>query len=191
MKTLRRLCGVVLVMLGLVWGVGPAWAAPGDEAETSTTLDWRQLGMGSAVSFGAMNAPQTVTIPVPDGVRPTTLTGQLQPAVNVVNGYVEVQSGDGQVIGAIPVPAAGAAVRATPFTVDLSATQVQGDTAVIRLVLRSADLDQVCGPIPQLSLTNLAVSFAGGQALPATVEQFFPVGTAERRCVRGPGADRF
>ena len=126
------------------------------------------------MSFGAMNAPQTVTIPVPDGIRPTSLTGQLEPAVNVVDGYVEVQRSDGQIVGAVPVPAADTPLQATPFAIDISAVPVQDRAAVIKVVLRSAGGDQVCGPIPQLTLSNLAVTFAGGQALPTTVEQFFP-----------------
>ena len=72
---LRRLLGAVLAALIVGMGaVAPAAAAPGDG---TTTLNWRQLGMGTSVTIDGADVPVGVSIPVPQGMSPMSRRSRL------------------------------------------------------------------------------------------------------------------
>lgn len=169
---LRRTLGVVLAALIIGVGVAaPAAAAPGDG---TTTLDWRQLGMGTSVTIDGADVPAGVSIPVPQGMSPTTLTGVVATATNVTDAFIQVARTDGTIIGTILVPRFGPRQLSTPFSVPLSAVPV-GDNgrADLRLTLRNGTDDSVCGPVPDVTLTNLNVGFRGVASVPDTIQDFF------------------
>lgn len=171
-RVLRRIwCAVVTALIVGGVAVAPAVAAPGDGP---TTLDWRQLGMGNSVSFDSADVPVGVSIPVPEGMSPTRLSGVVASATNVSDAFIQVARSDGTIVGTVVVPRFGPRQLSTPFSVPLSAVPV-GDNgrADLRLTLRNGDDDSVCGPIPDVSLTDLNVAYAGVASSPRTIQEFF------------------
>lgn len=169
---LRRLAGVLVAALIVgVAAVAPASAAPGDG---STTLSWQQLGMGSSVSIDSADVSVGVSIPVPEGMSPTRLTGVVASATNVSDAFIQVARTDGTIVGTVRVPRFGPQQLSTPFTVPLSAVPV-GDNgrADLRLTLRNTNADAVCGPIPDVSLTGLNVAYSGTASVPGTIQDVF------------------
>ncbi|WP_035718186.1 hypothetical protein [Gordonia terrae] len=169
---LRRLAGVLVAALIVgVAAVAPASAAPGDG---STTLSWQQLGMGSSVSIDSADVSVGVSIPVPEGMSPTRLTGVVASATNVSDAFIQVARTDGTIVGTVRVPRFGPQQLSTPFTVPLAAVPV-GDNgrADLRLTLRNSNADAVCGPIPDVSLTGLNVAYSGTASVPGTIQDVF------------------
>ncbi|WP_374614429.1 hypothetical protein, partial [Gordonia sp. (in: high G+C Gram-positive bacteria)] len=169
---LRRLLGATLVALVVGLGaVAPAAAAPGDG---TTTLNWRQLGMGTSVTIDGADVPVGVSIPVPQGMSPTTLTGVVASATNVTDAFIQVARTDGTIIGTVVVPRFGPRQLSTAFSVPLTAVPV-GDNgrADLRLTLRNGTDDSVCGPVPEVALTSLNVAFRGAATVPATIQDAF------------------
>ncbi|WP_238423543.1 hypothetical protein [Gordonia sp. 'Campus'] len=177
---LRRLwCLLATALVIATLAAAPAAAAPGDGvsgevAPGATTLDWRQLGMGNSVSFDSTDVAVGVSIPVPQGMSPTRVTGVVATATNVSDAFIQVARGDGTIVGTIVVPRFGPRQLSTPFAVPLGAVPVgQNGRADLRLTLRSAAGDSVCGPIPDVSLTGLRVDFGGVAAPPRTIQDVF------------------
>lgn len=169
---LRRILGVVLAALIVGMGaVAPAAAAPGDG---TTTLNWRQLGMGTSVTIDGADVPAGVSIPVPQGMTPTTLTGVVATATNVSDAFIQVARTDGTIIGTILVPRFGPRQLSTAFSVPLTGVPVgENGRADLRLTLRNGNDDSVCGPVPDVALTNLNVAFSGAASVPDTIQDFF------------------
>ncbi|EON30803.1 hypothetical protein GTC6_20755 [Gordonia terrae C-6] len=162
---------LVAALIVGVAAVAPASAAPGDG---STTLSWQQLGMGSSVSIDSADVSVGVSIPVPEGMSPTRLTGVVASATNVSDAFIQVARTDGTIVGTVRVPRFGPQQLSTPFTVPLAAVPV-GDNgrADLRLTLRNSNADAVCGPIPDVSLTGLNVAYSGTASVPGTIQDVF------------------
>ncbi|MEP9390756.1 hypothetical protein ABLE94_00655 [Gordonia sp. VNK1] len=167
----RSLLTVLLAALVLAISAAPATAAPGDPVQT--TLGWRQLGLGTSVEITAANAPQTIGIPVPDGTRPTTLTGVVASAVNVTDAFLQVTRFDGTILGTVAVPAFGPEQRSIGFSVPITGVPVVNGHTELRVTLRNPGIDALCGPEPDVNLANLAVAYTGTEIASATIEQFF------------------
>ncbi len=169
---LHRLAGVLATALVVgVAAVAPAAAAPGDG---SATLSWQELGMGSSVSIDSADVAVGVSIPVPEGMVPTRLTGVVASATNVSDAFIQVARNDGTIVGTVRVPRFGPQQLSTPFAVPLTAVPV-GDNgrADLRLTLRNTNADAVCGPIPDVSLTGLNVAYSGTASVPRTIQDVF------------------
>ncbi len=138
------------------------------------TLGWQQLGMSSALYFGAANTTQTATIPAPAGLAPITLSGMLHSATNIPSGYVEAQTTDGRFLGSVPVPDLAAGRTSVPFSIDVSSVPVIRNQAQVNMVLRISGGDTVCGPPPTLVISDFTVAFAGDVSPPTTLAQYFP-----------------
>ncbi len=169
---LRRLLAAVLAALIVGMGaVAPAAAAPGDG---TTTFNWRQLGMGTSVTIDGADVPVGVSIPVPQGMSPTTLTGVVASATNVTDAFIQVARTDGTIIGTVVVPRFGPRQLSTAFSVPLTAVPVGANgRADLRLTLRNGTDDSVCGPVPEVALTNLNVAFRGAATVPSTIQDVF------------------
>lgn len=166
----RSVLTVLLAALVLAISAAPATAAPGDPVQT--TLGWRQLGLGTSVEITAANAPHTIGIPVPDGTRPTTLTGVVASAVNVTDAFLQVTRADGTILGTVDIPAFGPEQRSIPFSVPITGVPVVNGHTELRVTLRNPGVDAICGPTPDVELADLAVAFAGTEIAPSTIEQF-------------------
>jgi hypothetical protein len=170
-------------------GAQPDAAAVSDAADTAAgsatpPLTWTQLGLADTMTLTGADQPVDVAVPVPAGVGPKTLTGQIGSAIGIADGRVDVLDGRGSVLGSIAVPADVATV---PFAVDLSAATVTDGTAALKLVLREKNpARDGCGPPPSVTLGQLATSYSGVTPDPATVADFLP-GYLDRVIVRvGP-----
>lgn len=146
------------------------------------TLGSTALGIEREVFLGP-NASQTLSLPVPGGLSPARLRGTLTSPVNISGGYLEFDDADGNLLGTVNLPPAGVAQAATPFDVDISALRVQSGSAALSVTLRSLDnagqipgqfTGQFCGPLQQLTMTNLAAVFTGTEPPVTTIAGFFP-----------------
>ncbi|WP_055477049.1 hypothetical protein [Gordonia sp. HS-NH1] len=168
-RLIRRLWCVLIAVLAVGMIAAPASAAP----LTTTTLDWRQLGLGTAVDIDGADAPISISVPVPEGMAPTVLSGVVASATVISDAFVQVTRNDGTILGTIPIPRFGADQRSIPFRLPLTRIDVSDGRADLRMILRLNDSGDVCGPDPQVSLTNLGVSYTGSAQVPSTISDVF------------------
>ena len=149
------------------------WAAS-DSADPSVTppIAWTQMGLPDRLDLIGSNQPTDTSVPVPAGVGPIVLTGQIGSVVNVANGRVDVLDGRGIVLGSIAVPADLATI---PFTMDISAAQITDGRAPLSFVLRDDNPSTTsCTQPPSLVLNQLTTSYSGPTPDPVTVADFLP-----------------
>ncbi|KUI32354.1 hypothetical protein AU195_08870 [Mycobacterium sp. IS-1496] len=173
----RAVTALVVAGLALVTSSPPA--AQADPANTVVTgsgaagqIRWESLGVAERMDLIGENQPADVSIPVPTGVRPNTLTGQVGSVVNVTDGRIEVMDGRDTILGSFPVPREA---ESKPFTVNISGAQIVDGSATLRFVLRDrGPVADSCSQPPSLSLTQLGNSFSGPTPDPRTVSDFLP-----------------
>lgn len=158
--------------------VGVAQAQPGDAAEVPNAagvrLAWPSLGLERETFLGA-NSSTTFEVPVPPGLTATRLQGLIHAPMNINAGYLEINDGDGKFLAAVDLPPQGSAQAVTPLDVDISAARVLNSTVGLSLTVRPLDnADRFCGPLQQLSLSDLATVFAGTETAATTIANFFP-----------------
>lgn len=135
-------------------------------------IRWESLGVSERLDLVGENQPLDVSIPVPSGVRPATLTGQAGAVVNVSDGRIEVMDRRDTILGSFPVPREA---ESRPFTVNISGAEVIDGSATLRFVLRDrGPAADSCSQPPSLSLTQLGNSFSGPTPNPKTVSDFLP-----------------
>ncbi|ULE33717.1 hypothetical protein K3G64_03170 [Mycobacterium sp. IDR2000157661] len=166
---------IVLLASG---GAAAALAQPdfgiADPAPGTTQMGWSQLGLSDRLVLLGYNQAGDVEVPVPQGVTPALVAGQIGSVVNVTTGKVDVLDGRGVALATIPVPADGAT---EPFLVDTSQAQVTDGRVAFSFVLRGDDGDgseRSCGQSPSVTLTQLAVTFSGDAPNPRVVADFLP-----------------
>lgn len=157
---------------------GMAHAQPDDPADppaaSTVTLDWRALGLEPEVSLGVISSTN-FTVPVPSGLAPVRLQGMLHAPVNIDAGFLEISDGDGRFLGAVGLPPGGSAAPVTPFDVDISAARLRNSNVDLSFTVRPQDdAAQYCGPLQQLSLSDLATVFTGTESPATTIANFFP-----------------
>lgn len=178
MKVLTRAVTAVAVA-GLALGVSGPPVALADPANTVVAglgsagqIRWESLGVSERLDLIGENQPVDVSIPVPAGVRPGTLTGQVGSVVNVADGRIEVMDGRDSILGSFPVPREA---ESKPFSVNVSGAEIVDGTATLRFVLRDrGPVADSCSQPPSLSLTQLGNSFTGPTPNPRTVSDFLP-----------------
>ncbi|MGQ9406674.1 hypothetical protein [Mycolicibacterium gilvum] len=160
----------------MIGSPGIALSQPSDEPPPppEVMLSGQQLGMASQVSFTELNMTQKVTIPVPDGMFPTTLSGLLDSVRNIPSGFVEARTSDGRTLGSVPIPNPADGQAATPFTLNIGSVPVVRREAQVNLVLHVSEIETVCTPPPNLVLSNFSATFGGAMLLPTTIEEFLP-----------------
>lgn len=166
----------VTASLAVLPGVSPAAAEPYVEAvagpSVTPAIGWAQLGLSDRMDIIGANLPADVSVPVPNGVTPTLLTGEVGSIVNVTDGRVDVIDGRGVVLGVIPLPAGAISV---PFTIDTSAAQVvDGRTRLSFVVRDTGPAATTCTQPPAVTLSRLATTFSGPAPDPTTVAGFLP-----------------
>ncbi|MFV1366036.1 hypothetical protein AAHH97_21760 [Mycolicibacterium elephantis] len=182
MKTIVRSVAAAVVLVAALWAQVMQPVLPEASAEprghgvpgsnVTPPIVWPELGLPDRLELIGANQTTGVSVPVPSGVKPTTLTGQIGSVVNVNQGRIEVLDGRGIVLGTIPVPGDLATV---PFRVDISAAEIKDGQAQLNFVLRdkSAATDS-CSQPPALALSQLAAAFSGPTPDPRTVADFLP-----------------
>lgn len=151
----------------------PAYVEPGyAEPATSPAIGWSQLGLSNEIQLLGANQPSDVEMPVPEGVTPTRLTGQIGSVVNTA-GRIDVLDARGMLIANIPIPAD---LDTVPFDIDISAAEVIDGVAKLSFRLRDFDNTRIdsCVQPPEVTLSQLAATYSGATPAPRTVADFLP-----------------
>jgi hypothetical protein len=170
------------ILVGSV--AGSAYAQPSDAADppgvasevdpAGVTLPWPTLGLSQGMDLYP-DSSQRVTVQVPAGLTATRLQGLIHAPMNIGNGYLEINDGEGKFLAAVNLPPAGAAQAVTPFDVDISAAGRRPSSIDLSFTLRALDgADRVCGPTQRLTLSDLVTVFTGDQPPVNTIANFFP-----------------
>ncbi|BBZ20466.1 hypothetical protein [Mycolicibacterium gadium] len=142
------------------------------EPNVTPAISLRQLGLPDKLEIIGSNQAFDTSIPVPEGIGPSMLTGQIGSVVNVIDGRVDVLDARGIVLGSIVVPMG---VSAVPFTVDISGAMVNEGRAPLSFILRDQNPPSTsCTELPSLSLSQLMTTFSGPTPDPTTVAGFLP-----------------
>lgn len=159
---------------------GPAMPVPAPPP----SISWTQLGRSDRLDIIGSDQAVDTDIPVPPGVTPGFLTGQIGSVVNTVDGRVDVLDGRGVFLGSVAAPADQASV---PFAVDISGAEVVAGVARLSFVLRDRNPpSDSCSRSPSLTLGQLGSSYLGQFPNPARVADFTP-GYVEEILIRtGP-----
>jgi hypothetical protein len=182
MRAIARALVVPLAVIGtvVVQGVlldGPVASAQPYEtaaAEPNATpaISLRQLGLPDRLELIGSNRAFDTSIPVPNGIGPSMLTGQIGSVVNVIDGRVDVLDARGVVLGSVVVPVG---VSTVPFTVDISGALVTEGRAPLSFILRDNNPpSNSCTQLPSLSMSQLMTTFSGPTPDPTTVAGFLP-----------------
>jgi hypothetical protein len=182
MRAFVRAFIVPLAVTGAIAGqsvppAGPVASAQPDvsvaaEPNVTPAIDWTQLGLPQNMDLVGSNQKFDTSIPVPEGIGPSLLTGQIGSVVNVTEGRVDVMDTRGVVLGSIPVPVG---VSTVPFTVDIAAAQVIEGRAPLSFILRENNPpSNSCSVLPSLTLSQLMTTYSGPTPDPTTVASFLP-----------------
>ncbi len=189
---MRCAAHLVLVLL-LLWA--SVVGADGIPARADTTaaagqpgvtppIDWTALGRSDRLDILGSDQVFDTDIPVPQGVTPDRISGQIGAVVNVIGGRVDVLDGRGALLGSIPAPADQASAA---FGVDVSRAQVIDGIARLTFVLRTRNPPaNSCTTPPSVLLSQLAATYLGTAPFPVVVSDFLP-GYADQFLIRtGP-----
>lgn len=172
-RVARALIAATVLVLPVVVGgsiPGPAHAAPGDP---EVALAWPSLGLNAGMTLGPYSATD-FTVPVPAGLTAVRVRGMIHAPMNIDGGSLEIDDGDGRFLGAVDLPPAASAAPVTPFDVDISGAHVQASSVKLTFTVRpGGNYDRICGPIQQLTLSDLTTVFTGAEAPVTTVATFF------------------
>ncbi|OAN42375.1 hypothetical protein [Mycolicibacterium iranicum] len=184
-SVVRVLVSVMVLFAPSVFGAA-AHAQPGDGGPApevaSVTLGWADLGMEREL-FLSPNDSQSFSVPVPAGLNATRLRGTINTPLNIDAGYVEIDDADGRLLATVDVLPAGPARAETPFDVDIAGARVRDSSVELSFTVRalgnpgqfsSQYEGQFCGPLQQLTVTNLATVFTGVEPPVTTIAGFFP-----------------
>ncbi|MCV7302815.1 hypothetical protein H7J93_24625 [Mycobacterium barrassiae] len=142
------------------------------EPNVTPAISWTQLGLPERMDLIGSNQKFDTSIPVPEGIGPALLTGEIGSVVNVVDGRVDVLDSRGIVLGSIGVPVG---VSTAPFLVDITAAQVTEGRAPLSFILRENNPpSNSCSVPPSLSLSQLMTTYSGPPPDPTTVAGFLP-----------------
>ncbi len=135
----------------------------------SPTLAITDLGLDPDLLLYGQIGTATLTVPVPAGMVPSTLNLTAQLPVNVRSATVTV-SQDNRILTQVDIPA-----QRGPVVIPLAGVQVVDNA--ISLLVRSylLPLDGYClDPTNPLRLTDVSLSYAGQEQVPAVVADFLP-----------------
>jgi hypothetical protein len=184
MTSVRRLSALLVAVLMAVGCLMAGHAAPSAVADPlnpgevtpppdpAPPIAWSALGRSDRIDILGADEAVDADIPVPQGVSPGLLIGQIGSVANTVDGRVDVLDQRGVVLGSITAPADA---TSAPFTVDISGAQVIDDVVTLSFVLRdhSPPTDSCTRP-PSVTLGQLATSYVGPTPYPARVADFEP-----------------
>jgi hypothetical protein len=128
--------------------------------------------MSDQVELIGANQSTDVTMPVPEGVTPLRLTGQISTAIDTA-GRIDVLDAQNLQVASIPVPAD---LATAPFTIDIARAQVVDDAASLKFVIRDYDNERTdsCVHPPEVTLSQIATTYSGDAVYPTTVADFLP-----------------
>jgi hypothetical protein len=147
----------------------PAGAA----AATSYTVAGSSIGLPAQVSLYETAATATYRLSTPAGEHPVELAGEMTAGANFGSGYLLVENAQGIVLRSVPVPAPTSISGQSFFTVSLAGLTTANGQTPLTLAIRGGNTP-ACTVPPHLTLTSLAVRYAGKPTAPTTIDSFFP-----------------
>ncbi|RIK05396.1 MAG: hypothetical protein DCC47_18320 [Acidobacteria bacterium] len=175
-QTIRR-AGHALLVPALaaltVLAAAPAAAQDPVDPPGDVVFGTQTLGFGDTVAFRGHSDTATLTVPVPDGLRPAAFDTTVQMPANVSRGWIDVQS-QGLLLARIDLPAAGTLV---PVSLPLEAAPVMDRAVTVTLTVHLLPFDGIC---PEdwtdrsVVLRDGRVRYTGAPTPPAVVADFLP-----------------
>lgn len=165
---------MLCLMLAAPAGAKPEYTATETSAAGDTPpIGLRQLGLSDKLTLLGSDQAVDVAVPVPHGVTPKVLTGQIGAVVNAVDARIDVFDGLGVHLDTIVAPKD---LTTQPFLVDISAANVNDDgTAPLSFILRQSNPPaDSCTQLSSATLSGLATVFSGPPPNPHTVSDFLP-----------------
>ena len=152
----------------------PLNSEPG--ADNEVTLPWPALGVADSMTLLGANTAQEFSLPVAAGLTPVRLRGLIHAPVDFGPGFVEITDGAGRFLATVDLPEVTPQQAVVPFDVDIAATQVAESTVRLSFTVRQPGIDaeQRCGLGESVEISDLSMLFAGTEAAPTTIAEFFP-----------------
>lgn len=160
-----------LIALTAVAPAALAEPAGSGRLANAPTLAMRDLGTSPTLSFYGMQGMQSLTIPVPPGLRPAALTADVELPVNLFIGSISVIQDD-RTISSVDLPA----VDRAPVSLPLDGAEVRDNTMTVQVRTNLVPPQGYCAydDTDPLQLTNTAVAFAGAERAPGAIADFLP-----------------
>lgn len=137
---------------------------------TAPTLPLAQLGAPPNLAFYGTQGIETLTIPVPAGLEPVTLTAITQLPVNVRSATVTVMQDD-RTISRVDIPSGDR----VPVVVPLAGAEIVDNAVTVVLRTYLLPVEGYClDPTNPLRLSDIVVTFAGVERSPTVVADFLP-----------------
>ncbi len=146
----RALAMPVAVAVTLLLPLGSVASAQDfeDDADTSvaasaaTPISFTELGRGTDIVFSSDDAPVLVTVPVPDGLTATAVTGILTAPTDFSRGWLEVTA-DGRLVSRVDFDA-GQAGTGLPISVPLQGLEVVDRSVTVSMIAHLVPVDDRC-----------------------------------------------
>lgn len=175
-RSWAALATCALVTVGALTHAGAASAQPSEPSTaTGQAVSFRELGRPVDLRIPVDATATNITVPVPDGLTATQLTGTVVTPTDYREGWLEVQS-EGRLVQRIDLPG-GTAERGVPLTIPLEALRVVDRSVTLQLVSHYLPLDERCydrSPFAAMTLRDTSVSYAGTERQPTTPAEFLP-----------------
>ena len=149
----------------------PAPSAAG-VAGVTFSLGFTDLGLGSSITLAGITATQTITLPVPAGLNPAVIAGEIGVSLDTPGATVDFSSGSDSLLRLQVTDAAP-----TPFIVPLATVPVHDGLIAVTVTSYVPFPDVYCRgqyDIPMVTLDQLTVGYSGSATAPTTVAGFFP-----------------
>lgn len=172
--TVFAACGLTLLSLPVAHAQDPVSSEIEPQPGGVVSLDSRTLGFGEAVPFRGNHDEVTVTVPVPQGLTPTSLDGVVDLPGNVGRAWIDVESA-GRSLGRVDLP--GAPAQSAPVSIPLAGAELTEQAVAVTLRTTLVPLDGVC---PQdwtgrsLTFRDVRAAYSGTPANPTVVADFLP-----------------
>jgi hypothetical protein len=171
-KVVGRVIALVSAVVLVAMSAPAAWGAPseGEADPNSVTLPLTDLGFGSALEFYGLENTQQLTLPVPHGLKPTSLNMTVELPINLRSGLMTVTQNE-RILAKFDLPA----TDQVPIVIPLNAAEITDNVVTVLLRANLVPKEGFClyGTSP-LRLINGTVSYAGIEQPPTTVAHFLP-----------------
>lgn len=168
--------GTLVAIAALLPGAGTAAAQDADGTTTfaGQSVPFGELGRPADLRLVSDSAPVIVTLPVPDGLQASRLTGILTTPMDFRQGWLEVRS-DGRVVQRIEIPAADDG--GTPVSVPLDGLPVIDRSVTLAITSHYIPIDDRCydrSHFAPMTLRDATVTYAGTERQPSSPAEFLP-----------------
>ncbi|MGX6509092.1 hypothetical protein [Rhodococcus sp. SJ-2] len=169
---------ILLASPALAFAQDPS-APESDAATTDTaapgiqTFGTERLGFGETIDFRGSSDVVTLTVPVPDGLRPEALDTTIELPANVARGSIDIESG-GRLLGRVDIRPEDATA---PVSLPLGAATVENREAVVSLRMNLFAVDNICPEdwdTRSITLRDGAVRYVGTPTEPTVLADFLP-----------------